>query len=370
MIDTDALPENSRNNYLASTACPAPDTHNYLPKFASNLNFPQELIESHPDLFWEVDIEGKWSYLNSACNAIYGIAPEGLLGRLFTERVDSDQLPYDLQIFQRLLAGDSVNNHITKHLRVDGQPVILAYTARSRRNQNGEVIGTYGTAIEVTGMVAQLSGQAQRDALREEAAATNPNSANAHPWERRQLERQLEILKQANSRLHAKANIDDLTGCLRRNAFIDQFKKWQLKTQAQESISLIMIDIDNFKLINDTYGHTRGDEALKQVGDALLAQLGDQAFAARFGGDEFVIAIPSQLPDETISWFSAIQDGLRSQAKRASDFPEGILMSAGILYCASGIELIFEDVIHELDKLLYEAKSGGRNCFISKEISE
>ena len=117
--------------------------------------------------------------------------PKGLLGRFFTERVDSDQLPYDLQIFQRLLAGDSVNNHITKHLRIDGQPVVLAYTARSRRNQNGEVIGTYGTAIEVTGMVAQLSGQAQRDALSEEAASSNLNSANAHPWERRQLERQL-----------------------------------------------------------------------------------------------------------------------------------------------------------------------------------
>ena len=53
-----------------------------------------------------------------------------------------------------------------------------------------------------------------------------------------------------------------------------------------------MIDVDNFKLINDTYGHTGGNEALKQAGDALLAQLGDQAFAARFGGDEFAIAIP------------------------------------------------------------------------------
>ena len=368
MTDADTSPEDSPNNYLASTACPPQNNHNYLPKFASNLNFPQELIESHPDLFWEVDIEGKWSYLNSACNAIYGIAPEGLLGRFFTERVDSDQLPYDLQIFQRLLAGDSVNNHITKHLRVDGQPVILAYTARSRRNQNGEVIGTYGTAIDVTGMVAQLSGQAQRDALREEAVSTNLNSANAHPWERRQLERQLELLKQANNRLHASANIDELTGCLRRNSFIEQFEKLRLKTQAKEPISLIMIDIDNFKLINDNYGHAIGDEALKRVGAALSAQLGDQAFAARFGGDEFVIAIPSQLPDETISWLSAIQDGLRSQAKRASDFPEGILMSAGILYCASGVKVIFEDVIQELDKLLYEAKARGRNCFVSKEI--
>ena len=89
-----------------------------------------------------------------------------------------------------------MNNHITKHLRIDGQPVILAYTARSRRNQNGEVIGTYGTAIEVTGMVAQLSGQAQRDAHSEEAASSNLNSAKSHPWERRQLKRQLEILKQ------------------------------------------------------------------------------------------------------------------------------------------------------------------------------
>ena len=142
------------------------------------------------------------------------------------------------------------------------------------------------------------------------------------------------------------------------------------KTQAQEPISLITIDIDNFKLINDNYGHARGDEALKRVGAALSAQLGDQAFAARFGGDEFVIAIPSQLPDETISWLSAIQDGLRSQAKRASDFPEGILMSAGILYCASGVKVIFEDVIQELDNLLYEAKARGRNCFVSKEISK
>ena len=76
------------------------------------------------------------------------------------------------------------------------------------------------------------------------------------------------------------------------------------------------------------------------------------------------------MPDETISWFSAIQDGLRSQAKRASDFAGGILTSAGILYCASGVKLIFEDVIHELDKLLYEAKARGRNCFASKELSE
>ena len=45
-------------------------------------------------------------------------------------------------------------------------------------------------------------------------------------------------------------------------------------------------------------------------------------------------------------------------------------MSVGILYCASGIELIFEDVIQELDKLLYQAKARGRNCFVSKEISE
>jgi len=76
------------------------------------------------------------------------------------------------------------------------------------------------------------------------------------------------------------------------------------------------------------------------------------------------------LPDETISWLSAIQDGLRSQAKRASDFPEDIPMSAGILYCASGVKLIFEDVIQELDKLPYEVKARGRNCFVSKEISE
>jgi PleD family two-component response regulator len=83
-----------------------------------------------------------------------------------------------------------------------------------------------------------------------------------------------------------------------------------------------------------------------------------------------VIAIPAQLPDETISWISDIQDGLRRQAKRASDFPEGILISAGILYCASGVKLIFEDVIQELDKLLYEAKVRARNCFVIKEISE
>ena len=141
-------------------------------------------------------------------------------------------------------------------------------------------------------MAAQLSDQAQLDALSEEAAANNLNSANKHPWERLQLERQLEILKQVNSRLHASANIDEPTGCPRRNAFIDQLKKWQGKTQTQELIGLVMIDIDNFKLINDAYRYARGDEALKRLGDALLEQLRDQAVAARLGGEKFVITIP------------------------------------------------------------------------------
>jgi diguanylate cyclase len=141
-------------------------------------------------------------------------------------------------------------------------------------------------------MAAQLSDQAQLDALSEEAAANNLNSANKHPWERLQLERQIEILKQLNSRLHASANIDELTGCPRRNAFIDQLKKWQGKTQAQELTRPAMIDIDNFKLINDAYRDTRGDEALTRPGDALLERLRDQAVAARLGGEEFAIAIP------------------------------------------------------------------------------
>jgi hypothetical protein len=76
------------------------------------------------------------------------------------------------------------------------------------------------------------------------------------------------------------------------------------------------------------------------------------------------------LPDETISWLSTIQDDLRSQAKRALDFAEGNPIKAGIPYCASGVELISEDVIQELDKLLHEAKARGRNCFVSKEISK
>ena len=130
--------------------------------------------------------------------------------------------------------------------------------------------------------------------------------------------------------------------------------------------SLIMLDLDNFKLINDNYGHSNGDKVLVEIADKLVEYVGDRGIVGRFGGDEFIIVYLSEgTYDDTYKFIHSIygeESVLRRTIKLDSISPmiTGTMGSASYPKDASNFDELFEKV----DKALYRGKMKGRNCFI------
>ena len=111
----------------------------------------RNLVETSNDLIWSVDAAGRWTYLSpAAARRIYGCPPQELLGREFGEITAQEVLERDTAVFRRILAGESVFDYETRHLRGDGVHVDLSFNAIPLRDARGAVVGATGTARDVT----------------------------------------------------------------------------------------------------------------------------------------------------------------------------------------------------------------------------
>lgn len=111
----------------------------------------RDLVETSHDLIWSVDPEGRWTFLNrEATRRIYGYEPEEMLGRVFTDFEKAEQVPRDLEVFNNVKAGQPYHQYETEHLTKDGKPVYLSFNAIVLRDAKGRVLGTTGTASDVT----------------------------------------------------------------------------------------------------------------------------------------------------------------------------------------------------------------------------
>jgi len=173
-------------------------------------------------------------------------------------------------------------------------------------------------------------------------------------------------LKKKSDMLEALAAIDGLTHIYNRRKFDETLDlEWRRRTRNQNPLSLIMIDIDHFKLFNDNYGHAGGDECLKKVAEALknaLQRPGD--FIGRYGGEEFAVIIADS--DADGAWHMA--ETLR-QAVVDLNIPHGysptgphVTVSLGVAtsrFPESGGSV--EELIDAADKMLFASKKNGRN---------
>ncbi len=128
----------------------------------------RNLVETVSDLIWAVDAEGCWTFVNRACKAIYGFEPYEMLGRRFVEFQSPEQADIDRQVFARILAGAPCFNYVTEHRRKDGSAVKLRFNAIPLRNNVGQVVGTTGTAADITEQmrIAEESQNLQRQLLK------------------------------------------------------------------------------------------------------------------------------------------------------------------------------------------------------------
>lgn len=181
------------------------------------------------------------------------------------------------------------------------------------------------------------------------------------------------LMKQKRDVLTSLSLEDGLTKIPNRRSF-DQYLENQFARtdRAEDSICMMMIDIDFFKAYNDNYGHDKGDKTLYAVAQSLSSSLKRPAdFLARYGGEEFVCVINSvdfhgvkQIARRLIENVQALQiEHLYSEASKY------VTISLGLAYCSKEqSKLSKEELLHRADEALYEAKSTGRNTYVACEI--
>lgn len=283
----------------------------------------EEAIAYSPTYIWEVDGEGRFSFLKGS-EKVLGYAPEELIGRRFGElrcrdvacREHRDRL--DAAFRNR----EPYTHIVTCAMHKDGSHLWLSASAHPISDAKGCFAGYRGVGFDVT--------------------------------ETTDIRKELERM----------ALLDPLTGLANRRKFMDRFK---LETERQsrhgQPLSLLVIDVDHFKNVNDAFGHLTGDMALRCVAEMLALAVRKIDLVARFGGEEFIVL----LPETGGAGAATVAEKLR---KAVEDLnipienrfePLNITVSIGVATMTADRQLSFDDLMEMADQGLYLAKRAGRN---------
>ena len=175
-----------------------------------------------------------------------------------------------------------------------------------------------------------------------------------------------EGLLSANHKLQKLASTDTLTLLYNRRYFEQVLKREvDRRNRYKLALSVVMIDIDHFKEINDTYGHEAGDKALRRVASVITESARTTDIIARFGGEEFVAVLPETEPESAAVFAERTRATLEAEEFSIDGHEIKLTMSLGVSgITASGDFADPETMIKIADKALYAAKNGGRNRFV------
>lgn len=168
------------------------------------------------------------------------------------------------------------------------------------------------------------------------------------------MEKQRDI-EQKNKELHFMATRDPLTSCYNRRYLFDTLSKY-FTTKNRTDFCVIMLDIDKFKRINDTYGHGVGDVVIKGVCDAVRKNIRNDDIIARFGGEEFCVILTDISPEHAL----VVAENCRKSVESASMEGVSITSSFGVAALTFGAKTPNELVL-QADQALYHSKRNGRN---------
>ncbi|MCB4204407.1 diguanylate cyclase [Deferribacterales bacterium Es71-Z0220] len=166
-------------------------------------------------------------------------------------------------------------------------------------------------------------------------------------------------LKNAYNKLYNESIHDVLTGVLNRKALMEKIEDYNNKNK---SLGIIMIDIDNFKVINDTYGHLVGDQILKEFSAIISNTIRKSDFVGRYGGEEFLAVIPDLDVIEVKTIAERIRKNIESETFHIGSLSLKITASLGVYVLTEKTKI--EDAIKLADDALYEAKKSGKNKVI------
>ncbi len=168
-------------------------------------------------------------------------------------------------------------------------------------------------------------------------------------------------VRRLEEEMRALATYDELTGLLRRRAFLEQsdyFRKIAKRNGLE--FCVIILDMDEFKKINDEYGHASGDTLLISFSKAVRGNFRESDLVGRFGGDEFVFFLPDTSLEQALKLTERLRASIR-EANKLNGLPIDITVSIGLVMNTEVRTENIEDVINAADKALYRAKNNGGN---------
>ena len=158
--------------------------------------------------------------------------------------------------------------------------------------------------------------------------------------------------------------LDDLTG-IHNHRYFDTFLNREIERQKRyrRPLALMMIDLDDFKRVNDTYGHQFGDETLREMAHLLRQAIRNSDFVARYGGEEFVVVLPETEPSEALTVGRRILESVNHHQTLpgASKGAAPVTLTIGLAGCPRHAK-DREELIHRADEALYRGKREGKNC--------
>lgn len=162
-------------------------------------------------------------------------------------------------------------------------------------------------------------------------------------------------------KLYQQANIDSLTGICNRRYF---FSKMSAIFKMKFPVSLMMIDIDNFKSINDTYGHSAGDEVLKQFAETLKNNIRNTDMVARLGGEEFAVVLPQTCCENVFKMAERIKKTIEAKNFIFDSATDKMTISIGI--ATTKLPIHIDCLLKDADRALYKAKET-KNAVVAYE---
>lgn len=193
----------------------------------------------------------------------------------------------------------------------------------------------------------------------------NPSIALSRIHNVLEMQRRFRMILKEQERLKGKTEIDGMTN-LYNKVTVEKLVTNFLQDHKGRTCAMLMIDIDNFKAINDTYGHKMGDHVICVIAGLLASYFSEEDIVGRIGGDEFVVLLQNFASRNEV--YQRVHEILwRIRDKDQLSIPEGVSISIGLAF-SNGLEKSYDTMREKADEALYHAKKEGKNCL--KEYGE
>jgi diguanylate cyclase (GGDEF)-like protein len=170
-------------------------------------------------------------------------------------------------------------------------------------------------------------------------------------------------LVEAREEMRFQATHDGLTALWNRGVIVDLLGRELARSRREHACtSILMADVDDFKTVNDTYGHLAGDEVLRETAKRLLSSVRSYDFVGRYGGEEFLVILNNCNPAYSLARAEEIRKTIAHIPVQTSSGALPVTMSIGLLLSNEWGSRSMEELLHEADSALYAAKAAGRNC--------